>query len=186
MTAAQLPMTLEIRHPLPLLEEDASKLESFMAEELGGPGDGCWTTQANLAQRSIPGGLDASVMPGTISDTIQLVRQLGERHLWIDALCIVQDDPDDKEVQIGAMDHIYSSSVFTIFAAGATSVRDPLHGVCPCTRHPDQRIARIQGLHLVIPPPVANEAIASSVWNKRGCTYQEIMLLRCRIFFTSH
>ncbi|OJA13928.1 hypothetical protein AZE42_01330, partial [Rhizopogon vesiculosus] len=152
----------------------------------GGPGDGYWTTQANLAQRSIPGGLDASVMPGTISDTIQLVRQLGERYLWIDALCIVQDDPDDKEVQICAMELIYGSSAFTIIAVGCTSARDPLPGIRPGTRDPKQQIAKIQGLHLAIPLPVPNETIASSVWNERGWTFQEVMLSQRRIFFTAY
>ncbi|OAX31577.1 hypothetical protein K503DRAFT_72301, partial [Rhizopogon vinicolor AM-OR11-026] len=80
----------------------------------GGSGEGYWTTKANLQQRSIPGGLDIDMLPGTISDTIQLVRQLDERYLWIDALCIVQDDSDDKAVQIGVMELIYGSSTFTV------------------------------------------------------------------------
>ncbi|OAX31347.1 hypothetical protein K503DRAFT_813762 [Rhizopogon vinicolor AM-OR11-026] len=36
----------------------------------GGPGEGYWTIQANIKQRSVPGNLDASALPGTISDTI--------------------------------------------------------------------------------------------------------------------
>ncbi|KAJ8583923.1 HET-domain-containing protein [Rhizopogon salebrosus TDB-379] len=152
----------------------------------GGPGDAYWTTKANLKQRSVPGGLDASMMPGTISDTIQLVRQLGQRYLWIDALCIVQDDPDDKGVQIGVMELIYGSSAFTIIAVGCTSARDPLPGVRPGTRDPKQHIAKVQGLHLAVPLPVPNEAVASSVWNERGWTYQEVVLSQRRIFFTAH
>ncbi|KAJ8579481.1 HET-domain-containing protein, partial [Rhizopogon salebrosus TDB-379] len=152
----------------------------------GGPGEGYWTTQANIKQRSVPGGLDASTLPGTISDSIQLVRQLGERYLWIDALCIVQDDYKDKAVQISLMEFIYSSSAFTIFAASCASARDPLPGVLPGTRDPKQHIAKIQGLHLAVPLPVANEAVVSSVWNERGWTYQEVMLSRRRIFFTAH
>jgi hypothetical protein len=152
----------------------------------GGPGDAYWTTMANLKQRSISGGLDISMMPGTISDTIQLVRQLGERYLWIDALCIVQDDLDDKAVQIGVMELIYGSSAFTIIAVGCTSARDPLPGIRPGSRDPKQQIVKIQGLHLAVPLAVPNEAIASSVWNERGWTYQEVMLSRRRIFFTAH
>lgn len=151
----------------------------------GGPGEGYWTTKANLKQRSTSGGLDASMMPGTISDTIQLVRQLGERYLWIDALCIVQDDPKDKEEQIGKMELIYGSSTFTVIAVGCTSARDPLPGVRSGTRDPKQQIVKIQGLHLAVPLAVPNEALASSVWNERGWTYQEVMLSRRRIFFTA-
>ncbi|OJA20974.1 hypothetical protein AZE42_09178, partial [Rhizopogon vesiculosus] len=150
----------------------------------GGPGEHYWTTRANLKQRSRRGGLDVSLLPGTISDTIQLTSQLNERYLWIDALCIVQDDPEDKSVQIGVMELIYGSAVFTIFAADSTSARDPLPGVRPGSRDPRQQVTRIQGLHLAV-PNFLNQAIASSVWNQRGWTYQEVMLSRRRLFFTA-
>ncbi|OJA15063.1 hypothetical protein AZE42_08230, partial [Rhizopogon vesiculosus] len=152
----------------------------------GGMGEEYWTTKANLKHRRRRGGLDASVLPMTISDTIQLVRLLGERYLWIDALCIVQDDPKDKEVQIGVMELIYGSSAFTIFAAGGTSARDPLPGIRPGTRDLQQQTSKIQGFHLAVPLVLPREAIASSAWNTRGWTYQELMLSRRRIFFTSH
>ncbi|KAG2739794.1 HET-domain-containing protein [Suillus brevipes Sb2] len=152
----------------------------------GGIGEEYWTRRANLKQRRAQGGLDLSLLPGTILDTIQLVRQLGERYLWIDALCIVQDDPKDKTVQIGVMDLIYGSSVFTIFAAGGTSAHDPLPGIRPGTRDPKQQIAKIQGLHLAVPLILPREAVASSVWDTRGWTYQELILSRRRIFLTAH
>ena len=150
----------------------------------GGRGDAYWTTQANIEQRSLPGGLDASVMPGTISDTIQLVRQLGERYVWIDALCIVQDDPKDKEVQIRVMDLIYGNSALTICAVGCTSVQDPLPGIRPGTRDPKQHIAIIQGLHLALPLP-NDRTVVRSTWNDRGWTYQEAMLSRRRVLLTA-
>ncbi|KAG2120525.1 heterokaryon incompatibility protein-domain-containing protein [Suillus discolor] len=152
----------------------------------GGTGEEYWTTRANIKQRRAQGGLDVSVLPSTILDTIQLVRQLGERYLWIDALCIVQDDPKDKTVQIGVMELIYGSSAFTIFAAGGTSAHDPLPGIRPGTRDPKQQIAKIQGLHLAVPLILPCEAIASSAWDTRGWTYQEVMLSRRRIFLTPH
>ena len=142
--------------------------------------------QANIKQRSRRGGLDISVLPVTIQDTIHVVRQLGERYLWIDALCIIQDDDKDKAKQIGKMDLVYGFSVFTIFAAGGTSVRDPLPGVRPGTRDPKQEIAKIQGLHLAVPFVLPRSAVETSEWNTRGWTYQEINLSRRRIFFTSH
>jgi hypothetical protein len=52
-----------------------------------------------------------------------VTRKLGVRYLWIDALCIIQDSMDDKAVEIGAMERIYTNSTVTIAivnAIGAT------------------------------------------------------------------
>jgi hypothetical protein len=45
-------------------------------------------------------------LPQTIRDTIQLCTDLGERYLWVDSLCIVQDDPVFQKQQIDIMDEI--------------------------------------------------------------------------------
>lgn len=50
-------------------------------------------------------------LPGTIEDAIRLTSSLGYRYLWIDALCIVQDDPiSEKKRHLGRMDAIYNCS----------------------------------------------------------------------------
>ncbi len=41
-----------------------------------------------------------------------------------DAICIIQDDDEDKAREIGAMASIYRSSTVTILAAVSKSVRD--------------------------------------------------------------
>ena len=49
----------------------------------------CMTTQGNLhARREL---LETDFLPQTLKDAIKVVRQLGIRYLWIDALCILQD-----------------------------------------------------------------------------------------------
>lgn len=48
--------------------------------------------------------------------------QLGLSYLWIDALCIIQDDSDHKRQEIAPMADIYSGAVLTILAANATSI----------------------------------------------------------------
>jgi len=54
---------------------------------------------------------------------------MGERYLWVDALCIIQDDSMDKEWQIARMGSIYSSAVFTIVAACGVDADAGLPGV---------------------------------------------------------
>ena len=152
----------------------------------GGPGDGYWTTTANAPKRFRAGGLDKSVLPTTILDSIHFMEQVGEQYLWIDALCIMQDSNEDKRVQINFMDLIYSRASFTIFAAGGDNARAGLPGLFSGTRTCNQYVEVIQGLHLTPPFPSLLEAITQSSWNTRGWTYQEHLLSRRRLFFTQH
>ncbi|KAG1882066.1 heterokaryon incompatibility protein-domain-containing protein [Suillus subluteus] len=150
----------------------------------GSIGADYWTTKDNIAERSIPGGLNVSTLPETITDSIIFVQQLGERYLWIDALCIIQDDSFDKSNQLRAMDLVYGLSHITIIAAGATTAQDPLPGCRPRTRTLQQHIEVVQGLHLYVAPPRLREALAQSTWDTRCWTYQESALSCRRIYFT--
>jgi len=56
-------------------------------------------------------------IPTTIKDAVEVVKAIGERYLWVDALCIMQDvDDDEKHHQIAAMDWLYSKAILTIIA----------------------------------------------------------------------
>lgn len=55
----------------------------------------------------------------TFRDAITVCRRLGERFLWIDSLCIIQDDDDDKAREIPRMHEIYGGAVLTISAMSA-------------------------------------------------------------------
>lgn len=57
-----------------------------------------------------------SQLPQTIRDAMEVVRLISERYLWVDSLCIVQDDASQKHDLISSMDHIYGGAFFTIFA----------------------------------------------------------------------
>jgi hypothetical protein len=62
----------------------------------------------------------ADRIPRTIRDAMAVVRKLGIRYLWVDALCIIQDDPQDKAKEIHRMDSIYEGSTFTLVAASGS------------------------------------------------------------------
>ncbi|KAF2738515.1 heterokaryon incompatibility, partial [Polyplosphaeria fusca] len=53
----------------------------------------------------------------TIIDSINVTQQLGHRFLWVDALCIVQDDPTSILKNVDMMDQIYLGADLTIVAA---------------------------------------------------------------------
>ena len=63
--------------------------------------------------------LPMDLMPPTFRDAMEVTRQLDFRYLWIDSLCIVQDDPDDWRVESQKMGDIFESSSCTIAAMDA-------------------------------------------------------------------
>jgi hypothetical protein len=82
----------------------------------------CWgktlpftTTKASLNTRKA--GITWANLPTTFQDAITLTRALGHRYIWIDALCIVQNDPADWERESAKMASIYQSAVLTISVA---------------------------------------------------------------------
>jgi len=57
----------------------------------------------------------------TVADAVEVIRRLGLRYLWVDALCIVQDSSEDKAREIVKMGAIYKNSTVTIAAATASA-----------------------------------------------------------------
>jgi hypothetical protein len=75
------------------------------------------TTSANLEihQRSI----DINKLPRTVKDAIAFTHNLAIPFLWVDALCIIQDDKSDWEREAATMDSVYSKAYLTIAAASS-------------------------------------------------------------------
>jgi hypothetical protein len=63
-------------------------------------------------------------MPRTIQDAIIATQELGVRLLWIDSLCIIQDDAEDIAFEISQMPSIYNSATVTIAASRAKSTSE--------------------------------------------------------------
>lgn len=67
-----------------------------------------------LDQLQNPGILQAGILAERLSQTVRnaidLVRLLGERYLWVDSLCIVQDDVEQVQTALDMMATIYKSS----------------------------------------------------------------------------
>jgi len=55
----------------------------------------------------------------TFKDAIYIVRQFGLRYLWIDSLCIVQDDKEDWNRESVLMSAVYGQTTLNLAAAGA-------------------------------------------------------------------
>jgi hypothetical protein len=61
-----------------------------------------------------------STLPRTFQDAVVLTRALGFRYLWIDALCITQDDLVEKREESFKLGEIFSNSFLTIGATSAS------------------------------------------------------------------
>src|SRR4051812_13298481 len=57
----------------------------------------------------------------TFLDAIKVVKSLGFRYLWIDSLCIIQDDDYDWQQQSSIMSQIYGNALANIAASHASS-----------------------------------------------------------------
>jgi len=64
-------------------------------------------------------GIPWDAFPKTFQDAVDMTRRLGLRYLWIDSLCILQDDIDDWRHEGSKMAEIYSGSYITLAATSA-------------------------------------------------------------------
>jgi hypothetical protein len=64
-------------------------------------------------------GILTTDMSPLFRDAIQLCRSIGCNYIWIDSLCIIQDDDDDWSAQSQSMSEIYSNAYFNIAAVAS-------------------------------------------------------------------
>jgi hypothetical protein len=65
-------------------------------------------------------------LPQTFRDAIRFTYYLGIGHIWIDSLCICQDDTEDWRQEGSKMDFIYSGARLTLAASRSTSAEEGL------------------------------------------------------------
>jgi hypothetical protein len=75
-----------------------------------------------LFQNCIP----LSSLRKTIKDAIFVARGLGIPYLWVDSLCIIQDDTEDWNAEAPQMGRLYEMAFVTIAALGADTADDGL------------------------------------------------------------
>jgi hypothetical protein len=84
----------------------------------------CTTTKANYEDNSK--GIPWEGLPQTFQDAIVFARKLQIRYLWIDSLCIVQDDKLDWASESGNMSSIYRGGYITIAATSSENSKGGL------------------------------------------------------------
>lgn len=86
----------------------------------------CWgtgrfvtTTDNTIEERK--SGIRLSYLPNTLKEAILITRSLGVRYIWVDALCIIQKNEEDWNIESAKMATIYEQAYLTIAASSSSS-----------------------------------------------------------------
>lgn len=122
-------------------------------------------------------------LPKTIVHALSVVRILGERYLWVDALCIVQDDETLAHL-INNMAAVYANACLTIVAADGADAEAGLSGLkgISAPRSNPCILTWPDGTQLNWP---SEGGISNTTWNTRGWTFQEYLFSRRRLVFVA-
>ena len=152
---------------------------------------------SNLNSLSKPGGLKShlSRLPRTVLDAMEVVKKLDERYLWVDALCILQEDIVESYEQMDSMDKVYGSALLTIVAANGDNADVGLRGVHRRQFLPEEKPSLERQLEFsqpsavmksgveIIDPTDRHQALDKTEWNTRAWTFQNRLLSRRLIIF---
>ncbi|OCK73220.1 HET-domain-containing protein, partial [Lepidopterella palustris CBS 459.81] len=129
--------------------------------------------RANKHNLEQPGGLSVTnpLLPNTIKDAMILVKLLGEHYLWVDCLCITQDDNEVKDFQMKQMYFIYECATFTLIAACGEDANAGLPGIQEGSRAWRQHTELVKGIMLANRPVLPE--YSEQVWAKRAWRLQE-------------
>lgn len=151
------------------------------------------TTKGTLNERKER--IAFSDLSSTFQDAVVMCRMLVIRYLWIDSLCIVQNDADDWERESSKMKDVYSRAFFTIKMHGSARNSMIHHDIpTPSARYPG--VIHVRRVDLrpdfdsnIVTGPVGNlqKEPSNQRWNRvsqRGWCFQERALSRRNLHFT--
>ncbi|PSN60073.1 HET-domain-containing protein [Corynespora cassiicola Philippines] len=129
--------------------------------------------------------LDGSIiqLPRVIEDAMAVTLQIGLRYLWVDQICINQDNAEEKRQQLRHMDSIYHHAYVTIVAAAGDRSSHGLPGVQMRPREKRPRI-KLNGKKWAARLQYPGDSLSRSAWSTRGWTFQESFFSRRLLVFT--
>ncbi|KAK5992343.1 hypothetical protein PT974_05747 [Cladobotryum mycophilum] len=139
-------------------------------------------------------------------DAVSISFKLGLRYLWIDSLCIIQDDTGDWEVEAAKMADIYRQSYINLAASAAHDAHGGIIGPsslhlsklrvttvinCDFQHMADPGSALVHDVEIMIRPGAVDESSLglirreSSPYFSRAWVLQEIALAPRTVYFTT-
>ncbi|QDS77968.1 hypothetical protein FKW77_001824 [Venturia effusa] len=148
-------------------------------------------TSANL--KSFQEGRPVSDLPKAFQDVVAVTKSLGIRYLWIDALCILQNNAEDFSHECAEMSRIYSHSACNIIAGVG---EDPFTSIFSDRDFTQLelgmigRTLKLLGLNVVFDAVVFGASIGKdfhdSPLKSRGWILQELLLAPRALYFGKH
>jgi hypothetical protein len=141
------------------------------------------TTKSTVDELQNPYSLEKiwEKLPQVIRHAIDFTASMRHQYLWIDSLCIVQDNEQTKHIQLERMAHIYENAIITLVACSGQNSNSPLlespsEGQSAMPTLPDtfQRTSDAQQIF---------RDLDNAPWSHRGWTYEEHRLSRRRVYF---
>ena len=138
------------------------------------------TTKENLDEHMR--GIAWAKLTKTIQDAIRVTHGLGLKFLWVDSLCIIQDDQRDWENEAAKMSDVFAGSELTIAAVAGIDSCDGLKcdSIAPPIFDPPEN--GYNGALIRWPEPYFDELENSHLYS-RGWVFQEILLSHRRLHF---
>jgi hypothetical protein len=156
-------------------------------------------------------GISFQSLPKNFQDAAIIIKSIGIRYLWIDSLCIIQDDENDWELESAKMGKVYLHSTCTIAASASGSSTEgfkeraiPISEACLVTKLDNWKIipsdwklqnerkwiSEVDGSVMIkifkpsCIPPIWDESFSGQPLNQRGWVLQERQLSRRVLHYT--
>lgn len=129
-------------------------------------------TKANRTALLADSALDKvyRLLPNTIQDAMAFVGRLGCQYLWVDALCVLQNDTVELDQGVDAMDLIYERAWVTVVAGFGHDANAHLPGVKAGTRMASRNTVEIKpGIDMGIVAGLGG-LLKNSVYDSRAWT----------------
>lgn len=126
-----------------------------------------------------------SSFSGTLFDAITVSRELGIQFIWIDALCIIQDDPEDFALESVRMHKVYGHAILTLSICSSKSATESflIHReaeMLPLNRY------NLAGTRLLLEEKTLEDVRAHSPLMERAWTFQEELLSPRILYWSDH
>ncbi|KAI1295161.1 heterokaryon incompatibility protein-domain-containing protein [Xylaria venustula] len=137
----------------------------------------------NIDRLRRPGSLATSsseIVPRTMRDAMRLCALTGYRYLWVDRVCIIQDDHETKHQYLQGMAWIYAAAEFTIVAAEGSDVNHGLSGLGQSVEERQKHLLPFPSQYLIKGSlwTLGNSLSSDTIWSSRAWTFQEHVFSR--------